>query len=115
MPQKFKKRLGNCRVIIDCTEFCIDRPYNLQTQARTWSNCKHKNTLKTLVGITLYGSMSFVSKMYNGCISDKEITEKSGFCTNVQLGDEIIADEYSTSDLFEFVDCKNNCAYKIML
>ena len=44
------------------------------------------------IGITPYGSMSFVSKMYNGRISDEEITERSGFYTNVEFGDEIMAD-----------------------
>ena len=30
--------------------------------------------------------------MYNGRISDEEITERSGFYTNVEFGDEIMAD-----------------------
>ena len=74
MPQKFKKRFKKCVVIIDCTEFFIDRPFNLRARAQTWSNYKHHNTLKALIGITPYGSISFVSKMWGGIISDKEIS-----------------------------------------
>ncbi len=60
MPKKFMKRFSKCRVIIDCTEFFVDRPYNLKTRAKTWSNYKHHHTLKALIGITPYGSVSFV-------------------------------------------------------
>ena len=92
MPKKFLKRFRNCRVIIDCTEFFIDRPYNLQTRAKTWSNYKHHHTLKALIGITPYGSISFVSKLWGGRISDKEITRQSKFYDFVEFGDQVMAD-----------------------
>ncbi len=92
MPHKFKPRFKNCRVIIDCTEFFIERPYNLTARAQTWSNYKHHNTLKALIGITPYGVISFVSTLYGGRISDKEITEKSGFYRKIEHGDQVMAD-----------------------
>ena len=92
IPTKFKRRYKNCRVIIDCTEFFIDRPYNLLTRAKTWSNYKHHHTMKALVGITPYGSISFVSKLWGGRISDKVITEKSGFYKLIEFGDQVMAD-----------------------
>ncbi|KAK0141837.1 hypothetical protein N1851_020501 [Merluccius polli] len=49
MPQKFNKRFKKCVVIIDCTEFFIDGPFNLRARAQTWSNYKHHNTLKALI------------------------------------------------------------------
>lgn len=92
MPQKFKKRFKKCVVIIDCTEFFIDRPFNLRARAQTWSNYKHHNTLKALIGITPYGSISFISKMWGGRISDKEISGKSGFYSYINPGNQVMAD-----------------------
>ena len=42
-------------VIIDCF------PSNLWARAATWSNYKHHNTIKVLLGITPQGVISFVS------------------------------------------------------
>lgn len=92
MPRKFKKRFKKCVVIIDCTEFFTDRPFNLRARAQTWSNYKHHNTLKALIGITPYGSISFVSRVWAGRISDKEITARSNFYSNIYPGDQVMAD-----------------------
>ena len=42
-----------CVVIIDCFEVFIDRPTNLLARAQTYSQYKHHNTVKYLIGITL--------------------------------------------------------------
>ena len=49
MPSQFKK-YPDARVIIDCTEIFIQRPSSLQSQILTFSNYKHHNTFKVLVG-----------------------------------------------------------------
>ena len=46
-----------CRVIIDCAEVLIERPKS-SAQAATWSEYKHHNTFKCLVGITPTGFIS---------------------------------------------------------
>lgn len=92
MPKVFRNKYKKCRVIIDCSEVFIQRPSNLEARAQTWSNYKHHNTMKFLVGISPYGSISFLSKCFGGRISDKEVTEQSGFYDKLEIGDLVLAD-----------------------
>ena len=51
-------------------------------------------TLKFLVGIAPHGSVTFVSSLYQGSISDKEITRRSGVLSlRTQEGDEVMANK----------------------
>ncbi|XP_056022093.1 uncharacterized protein LOC130054979 [Ostrea edulis] len=77
---------------LDATEFFVQRPRNPTTQSRTWSNYKSKNTFKALVGITPNGAFSFISDLWSGNISDRCITEKSGFLDYIQRSDHVMAD-----------------------
>ena len=92
MPQSFKDKNCKTRVIIDCTEVFINRPRNLQTQALTWSDYKHSNTVKFLVGITPHGHVAFVSKAWGGRTPDQYIVKASGFLDLIDPGDEVMAD-----------------------
>ena len=49
--------------------------------------------MKSLVGITPSGVIGFVSELYPGSITDKEITVKSGFLALLEQDDEIMADK----------------------
>jgi hypothetical protein len=64
LPKSFRKHYKRCRVIIDCSEIFFQRPSNLDARAQTWSNYKHHNTMKFLIGITPYGAVSFISKCW---------------------------------------------------
>ncbi|PFX24400.1 uncharacterized protein LOC111331706 [Stylophora pistillata] len=91
-PACFTNKYKGTTVIIDLTEIYIEKPSKPEAQQLTFSTYKNTNTLKALVGITPGGSLCFISDLYGGCISDKEITSKSGFIDKLQQGDEVMAD-----------------------
>lgn len=91
LPVTFR-RYPNTRVIIDATEFHIEKPFRPHAQRSTWSNYKQANTLKLLVGIQPSGPITFLSKLYSGSISDQHITAKSGLLDLVEEGDDVMAD-----------------------
>lgn len=93
MPFCFRSAFGTkVTVIIDCFEIFIDRPSNLLTRAETWSQYKHHNTTKYLIGITPQGAISFISKGWGGRVSDKYLTEHSGLLDKLMYGNLILAD-----------------------
>ena len=93
MPMQFRRHFGKkCVVIIDCFEVFIERSSNLMARAQTWSQYKHHNTAKFLIGITPQGTVSFISNAWGGRASDKYITENSGFLDNILPGDLVLAD-----------------------
>ena len=81
------------RVIMDCTELFIETPSSLNIQSATYSSYKHHNTFKALVGISPTGACIFVSDLYTGGISDKEITNVCGILDKLEHGDSVMADK----------------------
>lgn len=78
LPHSFKDKYPNTYIILDATEIFIETPNDLHAQSSTWSNYKHHNTAKFLVGCTPNGAISFISPLYVGSISDVELTKVSG-------------------------------------
>ena len=79
MPGVFKSKYKNTRVIIDCTEVKCQMPNSFQLNGELFSSYKYHATLKSSVGISPGGAITFVSQLYSGSISDKEIVSRSGF------------------------------------
>ena len=69
-------------------------------QGATWSSYKNRHTLKLLIGFTPNGALPVVSKVYGGCISDKELTKSCGLLEKLQPEDTIMADRG-----FDLDDC----------
>ena len=102
MPENYKKDFPNTFVIIDCTELKVQKPSSLHRQSQCYSDYKSATTLKGLVGVDPRGAVIFSSMLFSGSISDKDITEKSGFlellsnliqCGKLQTGDGVMADK----------------------
>ena len=103
MPQDFKQKFPTTRVILDATEMPIQKPSDVNVQSLTWSSYKHKNTVKTMVGCTPRGAISYTSDCYGGSVSDRQIIEDSKLLGNSMFssGDSIMADRgIMVQDLF---------------
>ena len=79
-------------MIIDATEFFIEKPTSPCEQKATWSDYKHHNTVKLLVGIAPNGTFTFISKLWSGSTSDRKIVQESGLIDFLQEGDHVMAD-----------------------
>ena len=92
-PECFRAGFGDkVAVIIDCFEVFIERPSNLLARSCTWSNYKHHNTVKFLIGVTPQGVVSFISDAWGGRVSDKYLTEHCGMLNYLLPGDIVLAD-----------------------
>ena len=79
LPHVFKMKYPSTYCIIDGSEVFIETPSDLQMQSSTWSDYKHHNTCKFLVACTPNGTVSFISPLFVGAISDVQLTRVSGF------------------------------------
>ena len=103
MASCFKSLYPETRIILDATEITIETPSSLAKQSMSFSSYKQRNTLKGLIGISPTLAVCFVSQLYTGAISDREITERSGVLDlPYDVGDCIMADKgFTISDLVE--------------
>ena len=61
-------------------------------QSETWSDYKHHNTWKLLVGITPNGQVTYLSQLWGGRVSDKQITRESGVLELLEACDNVMVD-----------------------
>ena len=105
MPDAFKQ-FPKTRVILDCTELFVQAPSSLNLNSEFYSHYKGHDTFKCLIGISPGSLVIFVSNLYAGGISDKEITKQSGILDLLESGDEVMVDKgFVIEDLLCPIGC----------
>ena len=92
MPKHFSDVYPDLRATLDCTEFFLQQPRNRSAQHDCWSDYKKHCTVKFLVAIAPDGTITFVSKWYDGRASDRFIVNDSGILDKFDTGDTILTD-----------------------
>ena len=110
MPRGFKSQFPSTRIILDATEIPIEKPSNVADQRSTYSTYKNRNTLKTMVGVSPRGVVTYVSEAYGGAASDRQIIEHCSLLDgHFERGDSIMADRgILVQDLFAGQDVQVN-------
>ncbi|XP_068728147.1 uncharacterized protein [Montipora capricornis] len=99
MPQEFEQ-FPTTRIILDYTELFIQRPSAILAQSETWSDYKHHNTWKLLVGVTPNGQVTFLSELWGVRVSDKQITRESGVLHILEARDNVMVNRgFDISDI----------------
>lgn len=98
-PKSFRG-FKNVRCSVDCTEFFVQMPRNFSRQGNLYSNYKHHHTFKCLIAVAPNGTAVFVSNLYEGAVSDRDIFEKCGILNHLNPGDLILVDRgFTVEDL----------------
>ena len=108
-PSGFKQDYPSTRVIIDGTE-CPVRKQKLPTaQQSTFSTYKNRNTIKVLAGVTPGGLCSYISPVYGGSTSDRQIVERTTLPSMCDPGDSVMSDKgFDVQDIFAPYDITVN-------
>ena len=96
MPEAFRSAYPTTYIIIDATELRCQIPSSLSLQSQHYSTYKSHTALKGLVGIAPNGSFIFISQLYTGSISDRQLVIESGLLQlleDVPPGKSVMADK----------------------
>ncbi|TRY56542.1 hypothetical protein DNTS_022798 [Danionella cerebrum] len=106
LPEEFSE-FPDTQVILDCTELRCQTPSSPLLQSEVYSNYKSHCTMKCLIGIAPHGAVTFVSQLYAGSMSDKEIFKQSGIAKHLTENMAVMVDKgFLISDC---VKCKVYC------
>uniref|UniRef100_A0A669C549 Uncharacterized LOC109201326 n=1 Tax=Oreochromis niloticus TaxID=8128 RepID=A0A669C549_ORENI len=92
LPKEFKD-FSDTQVILDCTELRCQTPSSPLLQSETYSSYKSHCTMKALVGIAPHGPVTFISDLYAGSVSDKELFRQSGIAEKLTEDMAVMVDK----------------------
>ena len=86
MAECFRANYPDTFFVLDATELCTEIRSCLALQSLLYSSYKSRTTLKDLIVISPNGSIYFVSELWSGSISDRELVIKSVmFCLSKKI------------------------------
>ncbi|KAL6470608.1 hypothetical protein MHYP_G00217270 [Metynnis hypsauchen] len=103
LPEEFGN-FQDTQVILDCTELRCQTPSSLLLQSEVFSNYKSHCTFKALTGMAPHGAITFVSGLFAGSISDREMFRQSGIIPLLTPDMAIMVDKGFLVD--DLVPCK---------
>lgn len=103
LPDDFKN-YSDTTVILDCTEFRCQTPSSPLIQSEVYSQYKSYCTVKGMIGIAPHGAVTFISPLFAGSISDKQLFMQSGICRFLKPDSAIMVDRGFLID--NVVPCK---------
>ncbi|CAM4575197.1 unnamed protein product [Leuciscus chuanchicus] len=77
LPPEFNA-YSDTQVILDCTVLRCKTPSSLVLQSEVFLHYKSHCTFKAMVGMSPHGALTFISPLFEGSMSDKEIFCQSG-------------------------------------
>ena len=103
MAECFRANYPDTFIVLDATELCTDIRSCLALQSKLYSSYKSRTMLKDLIGISPNGSIYFVSELWSGSISDRELVIKSVvFCLSKKCYHHIHKQYYHSTFFFFF-------------
>ncbi|KAK0155168.1 hypothetical protein N1851_002493 [Merluccius polli] len=83
LPPEFSA-FADTHVVLDCTEIFCQTPSSLLLHSEVFSSYKSHTTFKAMIGMAPHGAITFVSGLYAGSMSDREIFKRSGITKLLQ-------------------------------
>ncbi|CAI9549052.1 unnamed protein product [Staurois parvus] len=101
VPECFKASYPRARVTLHCAEIKVQTSNTDSTSSQIYySHASYKG----LLGIAPHGAVIFISPLYSGCASTRDITKSSGILDLLEPGDRVITDkDFGIQDLVESV------------
>ncbi|KAM9364594.1 uncharacterized protein KZ484_010780 [Pholidichthys leucotaenia] len=103
MPSVFGK-YSDTQVILNCTELRCQTPSSLLLQSEMFSHYESHTTMKGLIGVSPHGAVTFVSSLFSGSVSDKELFRQSGIIPLLDKDMAVMVDKGFRID--DLVPCK---------
>ncbi|XP_075470481.1 uncharacterized protein LOC142502819 [Ascaphus truei] len=105
VPDCFKASYPRARVIMHCAEIKVQTATSQDLTSQLYTYYHSQTTFKGLLGIAPHGAVIFISPLYAGCATKRDIAKSSGILELLEPGDLVITDkDFLIQDLVEAAD-----------